>query len=789
MATNGNLNFTNVNKVTFEGVGAAPNAVIDTTTGKIGVGVDSPDANLHVVGNCHVSTNMELGGTLVMGTVTVEAQHALSAITATGNTTPHTIEFQNAETSLVTTGNVQVGKELHMEYTANVAKIQANSNVVTEFSRSKKLIKYPRVALTADAETESGYNGYKVERSSEAGSQYPAWKAFNNRNDIQGNGDYAWISENAPDGYTAATGLPTGANGDVFQTVPGAWLSIELPHTIKLSYMMLSNRNDSGIRPPKDIVVWGSLGGTTWTSLKTYTNTNVTQAGTYTVDINSTSYYKHFRLHILSVHGYDAVAIGEWELFGTPEYDPDAHGTDVTVKSYPNVPNTDWLEVYYDAKGLNAGAVISPISGLGGTTISATKLGDPQVSSEAFVFDGSGDAIVSGATSLSGNPPLSYSVWFKTNSILSGTQSNSIVMIGHAAGDKSLGFRIRGTGDTAAEKYRFYVYGGATNESVDTDIKAEIGTWIHATVVYDGLNSKLYIDGKFALRNTNTSTALNLDSGAKVALGNYINSSGAVTTISANDSYDGSIANFRLFNRALTSDEIYQLYAYQKEYFGLGDLSMTLKAGRLGIGTSEPRAALDVRGRIMRAYNPGEVIEELNSICDGSTVVVQSGSYTMANITSTLTGTLTHQVITGSTINYTPPPGTKRVYYRFLFHWSALQNSGISHFRMQIDNVAVLPSRCTISGNYSDGSGHNHACFPTSVEYTIDCNTASNDASNGKFTSWTNPKELECTFMNYNHTGGANGLGYRCQLHINEWTDGASSDSIMKPHLTIRAIA
>ena len=112
MASNGNLNFTNVNKVTFEGVGAAPNAVIDTTTGKIGVGVDSPDANLHVVGNCHVSTNMELGGTLVMGTVTVEAQHALSAITATGNTTPHTIEFQNAGTSLVTTGSVVVGGDL-----------------------------------------------------------------------------------------------------------------------------------------------------------------------------------------------------------------------------------------------------------------------------------------------------------------------------------------------------------------------------------------------------------------------------------------------------------------------------------------------------------------------------------------------------------------------------------------------------------------------------------------------------------------------------------------------------
>ena len=112
MATNGNLNFANVNKVTFEGVGGASNAVIDTTTGKIGVGVDSPDANLHVVGNCFVSTNFELGGTMTMGTVTVRAQHELSAITATGNTTPHTVEFQNATTGLVTTGNVEVGGEL-----------------------------------------------------------------------------------------------------------------------------------------------------------------------------------------------------------------------------------------------------------------------------------------------------------------------------------------------------------------------------------------------------------------------------------------------------------------------------------------------------------------------------------------------------------------------------------------------------------------------------------------------------------------------------------------------------
>jgi hypothetical protein len=112
MSTNGQLVFTDVDKITFKGVGNASNAVVDTLTGKIGVGVDSPDANLHVVGNSYVSTNLELGGTLIMGTVNVEAQHSLEAVTATGNTTPLTIEFTNPTTSLVASGNVEVGGDI-----------------------------------------------------------------------------------------------------------------------------------------------------------------------------------------------------------------------------------------------------------------------------------------------------------------------------------------------------------------------------------------------------------------------------------------------------------------------------------------------------------------------------------------------------------------------------------------------------------------------------------------------------------------------------------------------------
>ena len=61
MAANGNLIFQDTNKATF--VGANSNVVIDTVNASFGVGVDvnGPTSNLHVVGNAYVTSNLEVG--------------------------------------------------------------------------------------------------------------------------------------------------------------------------------------------------------------------------------------------------------------------------------------------------------------------------------------------------------------------------------------------------------------------------------------------------------------------------------------------------------------------------------------------------------------------------------------------------------------------------------------------------------------------------------------------------------------------------------------------------------
>ena len=71
MASNGLLEFQGTNKATF--VGANSNIVLDTVTSSLGIGVDvdGPTSNLHVVGNAYVSTELTVTGNVAVDTDTL----------------------------------------------------------------------------------------------------------------------------------------------------------------------------------------------------------------------------------------------------------------------------------------------------------------------------------------------------------------------------------------------------------------------------------------------------------------------------------------------------------------------------------------------------------------------------------------------------------------------------------------------------------------------------------------------------------------------------------------------
>jgi hypothetical protein len=182
-------------------------------------------------------------------------------------------------------------------------------------------------------------------------------------------------------------------------------------------------------------------------------------------------------------------------------------------------------------------------------------------------------------------------------------------------------------------------------------------------------------------------------------------------------------------------------------------------------------------------YRPGEIIEMLSHSCDGTTMNgAGSRSYTWPTVSAIQAFTTTSTDITGSSIAYTPPTGTKTVLYRFVWKWQDDGYGGISHFKFFIDSTEVIGAYKCIAASYESNA---HAENVQVFEYSIDCAAASTDASAAKFESWTSNKTLKWQGSEY-------GSSYGASAHKNTWRDqtGASAPyTLAVPTLTITAIA
>ena len=64
----------------------------------------------------------------------------------------------------------------------------------------------------------------------------------------------------------------------------------------------------------------------------------------------------------------------------------------------------------------------------------------------------------------------------------------------------------------------------------------------------------------------------------------------------------------------------------------------------------------------------GQILEIVSGTCDGRTVIAKSGTYTLPNVTAVQELTETYTDVTGTSISYKPPAGTRYVKYCNRFH-------------------------------------------------------------------------------------------------------------------------
>jgi hypothetical protein len=541
--------------------------------GSLGVGVNSPTESLDVLGNIKTTANVHAGG------------------------------------------EIELYSNLNIQHVSNTSTIQANSNVVTEFPRSKKLVKYPRVVLTAN-----GLNqGYTVSGSNDYSSGLTFYGAFTPPTTLS-TPSGAWLTPTSgTNGYSTSTGEYGYSEQLHSASLTGEYVQIVLPEKINPVYFTVqpypesANNNEGLLSCINEGEIWASNdSGTTWTpvgKIQNFTPTGLYQE--HIVDnFNVPGYYDTFALIIHKNNGHPFAGVGEWKIFGTPEYDPDAHGTDVVVKSPPNVPNTDWLDVYYD--GQDYTSTPATVTDNSGNNLTGTLNGGVGFDTgyKAFTFDGVDDYISNIQSGYTSSNTYTVGMWFNRTANIQGALFQYGI---NSSTPTAIGMFYYGS---ANHYITSYIAGGAR---ADTDFNASylsLNEWNHAASVYSPEGVTLYINGVMVAKNTLVSPTWNNSITIPTSPHLTIGAQGDTSTgVYPTTYFTGSIANFRLFKRALTSDELWQLYAYQKEYFGRGDLSMTLKAGRLGIGTSEPRAALDVRGDAnlqSTIYGPLSTFETVN---------------------------------------------------------------------------------------------------------------------------------------------------------------------------------
>ena len=160
----------------------------------------------------------------------------------------------------------------------------------------------------------------------------------------------------------------------------------------------------------------------------------------------------------------------------------------------------------------------------------------------AASLDGSG-LTINGFNGITGNNPRTVAVWIKTTN----TARQGLATWGNSGTFSRNTFVVNGNGTV-----RFEFQGGGYNSPSSV---ANDGEWHHIAYTYDGQVLNIYIDGvaNLTVNETRVDTAVAGD--RQITIGSEGASDGRLTF----RPFSGAMDDFRLYNRALTAQEIAEL--------------------------------------------------------------------------------------------------------------------------------------------------------------------------------------------------------------------------------------
>jgi hypothetical protein len=488
------------------------------------------------------------------------------------------------------------------------------------------LEEFPPRAMTGYKTYFEGHGEFCASASDEHSSDYDVQNAFNkitNRLNSSGGTTNTYYNGGEPtpryydsgnDYAYSGTSSTHGLGG-----VMGEWVKLEFPYKANISQIsILPVDIQISTLAPEDFTIMGSSDDINWTTLRTVTGATWTAHNFNEYTLPSTISYKYFALVVSRTVGANQLSIQELRYFGTREQGQSVlHDGQLTLTKSLNVPRIgpaldaddtprrDRLVVEYNTStNPTFEGAVRDTSGRGNDGVMYGTAAYNSTSKDLY-FDGNSDFIETdlGKEVFKNSSIHTTSLWVKMNHHDASQQI--LFSLGQGAG-ANLGHVNLYYTDNFGLRLSFEQHDYRLGEVVP------IGQWVHVAYTYDGTtwqntttptNVNIYINGvKVGITSVyeiagGGGSALDL-SVAQLALG------AASTNATGRYYTDADLSQFKLYDTALTAEEVKTLYDMGRCDEGHHVVNFSKTRVGIGLGDGEaPTAALDVRGENV-VFNP-----------------------------------------------------------------------------------------------------------------------------------------------------------------------------------------